>query len=51
MLMSGLHPDAGKISNWNNGCVDRIVDIITDYGTQWDRSGNRYRDHVAGSKY
>jgi len=51
MLMSGLHPDAGKISDWNNGCVDRIVDIITGNGVQWDRSGNRYRDHVAGSKY
>ena len=51
MLMSGLHPDAGKISNWNDGCVERIVDIINGVGNQWDRSGNRYRDHVAGSKY
>jgi len=51
MLMSGLHPDAGKISDWNDGTVGRIVDIITGYGTQWDRSGNRYRDHVAGAKY
>jgi hypothetical protein len=51
MLMSGLHPDAGKISDWNNGCIDRIVDIISGMGDQWNRSGNRYRDHVAGSKY
>jgi hypothetical protein len=51
MLMTGLHPDAGKISDWNNGCVNRIVDIITGNGVQWDRSGNRYRDHVSGSKY
>jgi hypothetical protein len=51
MLMTGLHPDAGKISNWNDGCVDRIVDIITGNGEQWNRSGNRYRDHVAGEKY
>jgi hypothetical protein len=51
MLMSGLHPDAGKISGWNDGCIDRIVDIITGNGDHWNRSGNRYRDHVAGSKY
>ena len=51
MLMSGLHPDAGKISDWNDGCVNRIVDIITGNGSHWDRSGNRYRDHVSGSKY
>ena len=51
MLMSGLHPDAGKISDWNDGTVGRIVDIITGCGDQWNRSGNRYRDHVAGSKY
>lgn len=51
MLMSGLHPNAGKISDWNDGCVDRIVDIITGNGAGWDRSGNRYRDHLAGAKY
>ena len=51
MLMSGLHPDAGKISNWNDGTIGRVVDIITGYGNQWNRSGNRYRDHVAGAKY
>ena len=51
MLMSGLHPDAGKISDWNDGTIGRVVDIITGYGEQWDRSGNRYRDHVAGAKY
>ena len=51
MLMSGLHPNAGKISDWNDGCVDRIVDIITGNGAKWDRLGNRYRDHLAGAKY
>ena len=51
MLMSGLHPDAGKISDWNDGTIGRVVDIITGHGEHWDRSGNRYRDHVAGAKY
>jgi hypothetical protein len=43
--------DLGKISNWNNGTIDRIIDIIEGKGEQWNRSGNRYRDHVAGAKY
>jgi hypothetical protein len=51
MLMSGLHPNTGKISDWNDKTIDRIVDIITGVGATWDRSGNRYRDHVAGAKY
>ena len=51
MLMSGLHPDTGKISDWNDGCIDRVVDIITGNGGKWNRSGNRYRDCVAGAKY
>jgi hypothetical protein len=41
----------GLISRWNNGTIDRIVDIITGKGDQWNRSGNRYRDHVPHEKY
>jgi len=52
----------GMISNWNNSTIDRICDIMETAGTvaeggmeckatQWNRSGNRYRDHVAGAKY
>lgn len=52
----------GKISDWNNGTIDRIIDIMETAGTigeggmsckatQWNRAGNRYRDHVAGAKY
>ena len=41
----------GKISNWNNGTIDRMIDIMQGNGEQWLRSGNRYRDHVAESKY
>ena len=50
-LMEHLHERSGQISNWNDGTVDRVVDIITGVGEQWNRSGNRYRDHVAGAKY
>ncbi len=50
-LLEQPHPQQGRISAWNDGTVDRVVDIITGDGEQWNRSGNRYRDHVAPAKY
>jgi hypothetical protein len=50
-LLAAPHPGQGKISDWNNGTIDRILDIIEGQGEQWNRAGNRYRDHVAGAKY
>ena len=50
-LLNRPHHNMGLISDWNNGTVDRIVDIMLGEGEQWNRAGNRYRDHVAGSKY
>lgn len=50
-LLDSPSPDMGKISDWNNGTIDRICDIIEGRGEQWNRAGNRYRDHVAESKY
>jgi len=50
-LLQTPHHNMGLISDWNNGTVDRIIDIITGQGHQWDRSGNRYRDHVPHEKY
>ena len=41
----------GKISDWTNGTIDRMLDIMQGNGDQWERAGNRYRDHVAESKY
>ena len=41
----------GKISDWTDGTIDRMVDIMTGKGEQWRRDGNRYRDHVSESKY
>ena len=41
----------GKISDWTNGTIDRMIDIMTGKGEQWRRDGNRYRDHVAEPKY
>ena len=41
----------GKISDWTNGTIDRMIDIMQGNGEQWLRSGNKYRDHVAVDKY
>jgi len=51
LLLDQPHHNMGLISDWNDGTVDRIVDIIMGQGEQWNRSGNRYRDHVPTSKY
>ena len=50
-LLREPHHNMGLISNWNNGTVDRVIDIIEGHGEQWNRAGNRYRDHVAQDKY
>jgi len=49
--LSGPHIRQGKISDWNNGTIDRVLDIMQGTGEQWNRAGNRYRDHVAEAKY
>jgi hypothetical protein len=50
-LLDAPSPAQGKISDWNNGTIDRICDIIEGKGEQWNRAGNRYRDYVAEDKY
>ena len=50
-LLEQPHHNMGLISDWNNGTIDRVVDILEGNGEQWNRSGNRYRDHVPGDKY
>ena len=50
-LLREPHHNMGLISDWNNGTIDRVIDIITGAGEQWNRAGNRYRDHTAQAKY
>ena len=50
-LLEAPHANQGKISDWNNGTIDRVLDIIEGKGEQWNRAGIRYRDDVAGAKY
>jgi len=50
-LLRKPHHNMGLISDWNNGTVDRVVDILFGLGEHWNRAGARYRDHVAEAKY
>jgi len=53
-ILAGLEEPSvlqGEISDWNNGTIDRMVDIMQGNGLQWLRSGNRYRDHVADRNF
>ena len=50
-LLEKPHHNMGLISDWTNGTVNRIVDILEGKGEQWNRAGNRYRDHVSQAKY
>mgnify|MGYP003325936715 FL=1 len=61
-LLTWAHPNQGQISDWTNGTIDRIVDVMETAGTiteggmscsatKWGRNDRQYRDHVAGAKY
>jgi hypothetical protein len=50
-LLQKPHANQGLISDWTDGTVDRIVDILQGTGEQWNRAGNRYRDRVSEAKY
>jgi len=50
-LLTTPHHNMGLISDWTDGTVDRICDILEGKGESWNRAGNRYRDHVSQAKY
>jgi hypothetical protein len=44
-------PSMGQISDWTDGTIDRMLDIMTGKGEQWRRDGRHYRTPVSQSKY
>jgi len=50
-MLFAPHHNQGLISDWNNGTIDRIVDILQGNGESLRRDDARYRDHVAHEKY
>ena len=51
VLLSKPSPSMGQISDWTNGTIDRMIDIMTGKGEQWRRDGSHYRTPVSESKY
>ena len=45
------HKKQGMISDWNDGTIDRICDIMEGNGEQWLRMSTDYRKHTRESKY
>jgi hypothetical protein len=50
-LLQHPHAGMGQISDWTNGTIDRIVDILEGSGEQWRRDSIDYRKHTHESKY
>ena len=44
-------PFIGQISDWTDGTIDRMIDIMQGKGEQWRRDGKYYRTPVSESKY
>lgn len=50
-LLQYPHPGMGTISDWTDGTIDRICDILEGRGEQWRRMSTDYRKHTHESKY
>jgi hypothetical protein len=51
VLLENPHKNQGKISDWTNGTIDRVVDIMLGDGEEWLRNGTQYRNHCATAKF
>ena len=50
-LLERPHPAMGAISDYNNGTIDRIIDILQGSGEDLLRMSTDYRKHTRESKY
>jgi len=52
-LMEAPHRNIGRISDWTDGTIDRMLDIMTNaiQEREWNRDNMRYRDKVNGNKF
>lgn len=50
-LLKRPHENMGKISDWTDGTIDRICDILEGKGEQWRRDGTDYRKYTSEAKY
>lgn len=50
-LLDRPHPRMGEISDYNNGTIDRIIDILQGSGEDLLRMSTDYRKHTRETKY
>jgi hypothetical protein len=50
-LLERPHPSVGRISDYNDGTIDRICDILEGKGEQYLRMSTDYRKHTRESKF
>jgi hypothetical protein len=50
-LLEAPHENQGLISDWTDGTVDRICDIMEGNGEQWLRMTTDYRKHTREAKF
>jgi hypothetical protein len=50
-LLDAPHRNIGKISDHNDGTIDRILDIVEGNGEEWLRMDTDYRKHTSTAKY
>ena len=50
-LLEAPSEHMGKISDYNDGTIDRVIDIMQGKGKQWLRMATDYRKHTSESKY
>jgi hypothetical protein len=50
-LLERPHRNMGKISDWTDGCIGRICDIMEGKGEQWLRMSTDYRKYTKEAKY
>ena len=51
VLLKKAHPNMGKISDYTDGTIDRICDILEGKGSKYLRISSDYRKHTREAKY
>lgn len=51
ILLKKAHPNMGKISDYTDGTIDRICDILEGKGSKYLRISSDYRKHTREAKY
>lgn len=51
ILLQYQHNEVGKLSDWTDKTIDRIIDIMEGKAQQWFRGNRDYRRHTAEKKY